>query len=98
MTSQTRTLIGAEDIAGIEIECQKCGLTVFYPAGGERVAHILAGCPNCCDGFFDEGNKGQEFPAINELQKIVSALRALVRPDRTDIHANIRFRITDNKE
>jgi hypothetical protein len=98
MTSETRTFIQAADISGIEIECPKCNLTIFYPAGGERVMEILAGCPHCYNQFFDEGAKSHDYPAINDLQKIVGALRTLLRPDRTDIHANIRFRITDSKE
>jgi hypothetical protein len=97
MTSETRTFIGAADISGVEIECPKCHLTIFYPAIGERIIDILAGCPHCANEFFDEGSKSREYPAINDLQKIVSALRSLVRSDRTDIHANIRFRVSDTK-
>jgi hypothetical protein len=97
MTNETRTFIGIADISGVEIECPKCNLTILYPVGGERTMEILAGCPHCYHSFFDEGNKSREYPAIYDLQKIVAALRTLVRPDRTDIHANIRLRITDSK-
>jgi predicted nucleic acid-binding Zn-ribbon protein len=97
MTSETRTFIGAADISGVEIECTSCHLTIFYPVTGERAMDILAGCPHCSKGLFDEVSGrtfgDRVFPVINELQKLTSALRALLRPDRTDIHANIRFRI-----
>jgi hypothetical protein len=98
MTSETRTFIGAADVSGIEVECPKCGLTIFYPIGGEKTLDILAGCPHCSHQFFDAKSDARgfghpEFPAINELQKFAASLRTLLRSDRTDIHANIRFRI-----
>lgn len=97
MTSETRTFIDPGDISGIEVECPECHLTVFYPIGGERTMDIWVACAHCMHRFFDKAGKegSNNYPAINELQKIVSALRALLRPERTDIHTNVRFRITN---
>jgi DNA-directed RNA polymerase subunit RPC12/RpoP len=99
MTSETRTFVQAHDIEGVEVECPKCQLTIFYPiAATEKTTEILAGCPHCSHRLFDDTTTGttfrsQNFPAIIDLQKIASGLRALVRADRTDIHAGIRFRV-----
>ena len=95
MTNETRTFIQTADISGVEVECPKCFLTIFYPiAAVEKVTEMLAGCPNCGHGFFDHtSNRTVEYPAINDLQKSAAALRSLNRPDRTDIHANLRFRV-----
>ncbi|MGB9488893.1 MAG: hypothetical protein WCA92_00385 [Terriglobales bacterium] len=101
MTSETRTFIEAKDIAGIEMECQQCRSTVFYPiAALEEAKKIIANCPQCNHGLFDVATTNPQsayiqypsYPAINDLQKIASGLRSLVR-ERTDIHANVRFRI-----
>jgi hypothetical protein len=95
MTNETRTFIQAIDISGVEVECPKCFLTIFYPvAAVEKVTELLARCPSCNHDFFDYINtRTVEYPAINDLQKIAASLRSLNRPDRTDIHANIRFRV-----
>ena len=100
MTSELRTFIEAGDISGIEVGCPKCHLTLFYPVDVEKAIELLARCPHCSHDFFDElrTNRGyphSEYPAINDLQKIAAALRTLLRPDRTDIHAQIRFRIAN---
>src|SRR5580704_3261469 len=97
MTSETRIFIEPQDIAGIEIECPKCHLSILYPIAGDKTVEILAGCPHCCHYFFDEKTNPRpqqaEFPAINELQRMAASLRSLRRQDRTDIHAHIRFRV-----
>jgi hypothetical protein len=101
MTSETRTFIEAQDIAGVEIECPQCLSTVFYPiAALEESKKIPSSCPQCNRGLFDVLPTNPQspyaqfpsYPAINDLQKIAAALRSLVR-ERTDIHAQIRFRI-----
>jgi len=109
MTSETRMFIEAGDVAGIEVECRECHSTVFYPlAAIEKAEKIIATCPQCNHGLFDVAPTNPQspyvqfpsYPAINDLHKIAAGLRSLVR-ERTDIHANIRFRIdteaTSNK-
>jgi hypothetical protein len=101
MTSETRTFVEATDIAGIEVECQQCHSTIFYPiAALEEAKKLIANCPQCNHSLFDVATTNPQspyiqypsYPAINDLQKIAAGLRSLVR-ERTDIHANIRFRI-----
>jgi hypothetical protein len=97
MTSETRTLIEAADIIGVEIECPDCRLTIFYPVAVEKVMKIGPSCPHCNRLFFDSSRNnvypGSHYPAIDAIQEIASNLRKLTRPDRTDIHALIRFRV-----
>jgi hypothetical protein len=103
MTSETRTLIEAADITGVEIECPKCHLAMLYPVVVEHVITIGHNCPHCNLPFFDEANNraafgGNNYPAIENIQQIAAHLRALIRPDRTDIQAQIRFRVnTESK-
>ena len=101
MTSETRTFIEAGDIAGVEVECRECHSTVFYPlAAVEKAEKVLATCPQCNRGLFDMATADAQsryvqfptYPAIGDLHKIAAGLRSLVHV-RTDIHANIRFRI-----
>jgi len=101
MTSETRTFVEARDIAGIEVECQECHSTVFYPLTAvEKTEKIIANCPQCNHVLFDVAPTNPQspyahfpsYPAINDFHKIAAGLCSLVR-ERTDIHANIRFRI-----
>jgi hypothetical protein len=101
MTSETRTFVEARDIAGIEVECRRCHSTIFYPLEAiEKAEKIIASCPQCNQGLFDVATvdpsspyvQFPSYPAINDLHKIAAGLRSLVR-ERTDIHANVRFRI-----
>ncbi len=103
MTSETRTFIEATDIAGVEIECQYCHSTIFYPIVALADAKKLpANCPQCNHGMFDvlptnsqsQYTQFPSYPAIDDLQKIAASLRDLVR-ERTDIHASIRFRVDE---
>jgi hypothetical protein len=97
MTSETRTLIEAHDIRGVEVECPECHLTILYPVAVEKVIKIGPACPHCNHTFFDSirdnVHPGIHCPAIDSIQEIASNLRTLIREDRTDIHANIRFLI-----
>ncbi|HEY1659893.1 MAG TPA: hypothetical protein VGG14_16190 [Candidatus Sulfotelmatobacter sp.] len=97
MTSETRTLLEPKDIVGMEIECHECHMTIFYPTAVKEVIKIVSYCPHCSHKLFDEV-QSREFgsvscPAIESLQTVVANLRALVRADRTDIHAQIRYRV-----
>src|SRR5271163_3866960 len=101
MTSETKTFVQAQDIAGIEVECPQCHVTIFYPASAtEKGTEILSRCSHCNRDLFDAApipasspyTHSPSYPAINDLQKVAAGLRSLVR-ERTDIHANIRFRI-----
>lgn len=101
MTSETKTFAQAQDIAGIEVECPRCRVTIFYPASAtEKGTEISARCSHCKHDLFDATpvpasspyTHFPSYPAINDLQNIASGLRSLVR-ERTDVHANIRFRI-----
>jgi hypothetical protein len=97
MTSETKTLIEAADITGIEIECPECHLTIFYPTAVREVIKIGPHCPHCNLKFFDDtqtrGFGNVSYPAIDNVQTIAAHLRMLAKPDRTDIHAKIRFRV-----
>ncbi|HEY6768010.1 MAG TPA: hypothetical protein VI386_24920 [Candidatus Sulfotelmatobacter sp.] len=97
MTSETRTLIEAADITGVEIECPECHLTILYPVDVEKVIKIGPSCPHCNHVFFDNVATnvypGTHFPGIDSIQEIAAHLRKLRRDDRTDIHALVRFRI-----
>lgn len=97
MTSETRNLLESKDISGIEIECPECHLAIFYPIDVKEVIKIGSSCPHCNHGFFDSVRDnvypGSHFPAIDSLQEIAANLRKLSRSDRTDIHAQIRFRV-----
>jgi hypothetical protein len=101
VTSETRTFIAANDIAGVEVECPRCHSTIFYPiAALDEAKKISSNCPQCNHGLFDvlptdpqsHYTQFPSYPAINDLQKIAVGLRSLVR-ERTDIHATVRFRI-----
>jgi hypothetical protein len=101
MTSETRTFVESKDIAGIEVECRRCHSTVFYPlATLEDEGKLKPNCPHCNQGQFDMTPTNPEspyiqhpsYPAINDLHKIAAGLCSLIR-ERTDIHANVRFRI-----
>jgi hypothetical protein len=101
MTSETKTFVQAQDIAGIEVECPRCKVTIFYPVSAtDKGVEILARCSHCKQELFDaapvpDSSPYTHFPshpAIDDLQSIVSGLRSLLRT-RTDIHANVRFRI-----
>jgi phage FluMu protein Com len=95
MTSETRTLIGLDDISGIEIECPKCHLTIFYPLA--QLVKISPQCPHCKQLWFDaipdKIPVESAHPAIESITSITSNLRALLRNDRTDIHAKVRLQI-----
>ncbi len=101
MTSETRTFIEASDVFGIEIGCPKCNLAIFYPITVERVIEIGSFCPHCNHPFFDVVKDavypGRHYPAVDALQEIAAGLRKLTNPERTDIHANIRFRLAEPK-
>jgi hypothetical protein len=103
MTSETKTFVQIKDIAGIEVECQRCGVTILYPihatSGIEKSTEILFRCA-CRHDLFDAAPVPASshyvpfpsYPAIDDLNNIASHLRSLVQ-QRTDIHANVRFRI-----
>jgi hypothetical protein len=99
MTSETKTFVQAQDIAGVEVECQQCHVSVFYPVSApEKGAEILPRCSHCKRDLFDATTAAppyapfQSHPAIEEIKSIADGLRALCRK-RTDIHANVRFLI-----
>jgi hypothetical protein len=85
MTSETKTFINATDIAGIEVECQQCHVTIFYPVSAmEERAQIIARCPHCNGDLFDAAPAPAphfahfpSYPAVDDLHKIASGLRAL---------------------
>jgi hypothetical protein len=105
MTSETKTFVQIKDIAGIEVECQRCGVTTLYPIHPisatvtEKSTEILPRCA-CRHDLFDVAPVAASshyvpfpsYPAIDDLHNIASHLRSLVQT-RTDIHANVRFRI-----
>lgn len=101
MTSETKTFVQAQDIAGIEVECHQCHVTIFYPVSiAEKGTKILARCSHCNVDLFDAEPVNSSspyaqfpsYPAIDNLKSVADGLRTLC-DKRTDIHANIRFRI-----
>jgi uncharacterized protein (DUF983 family) len=95
MTSETRTLIGLDDINGVEIECPKCHLTILYPIS--QLFKVAPHCPHCKQEWFDAipdripSDTG--YPAIESISVIAANMRALTRGDRTDIHAKVRLQL-----
>jgi transposase-like protein len=97
MTSETRTLIEAADITGVEVECPECGITTFYPLQLESIKKIGPGCPHCHRQFFDMATTtvsgAEAYPALSFIHGIIGNLTKFTQTDRTDIHANVRFRL-----
>jgi hypothetical protein len=95
MTSETRMLIGLDDISGVEIECSKCHLTILYPIS--QLFKIAPHCPHCKQEWFnaipDKFPSDAAYPAIESISSIAASLRALTRDDRTDIHAQVRLQL-----
>lgn len=102
MTRETRTFIKTGDITGIEIECPKCHLTVVYPVNVKEIIKIGPNCTHCNHTLFDSTHNSvypeTHFPAIDAIQDIAANVRKLTRPDRTDIHANVRLCINTEPE
>jgi hypothetical protein len=101
VTSEAKTFIQPQDLSGIEVECQRCHVTIFYPvAAAEKGIEIISRCSHCHADLFDAAPvpasspyiHHPSYPAINDLQKIAAGLRSMIS-ERTDIHANVRFRI-----
>jgi uncharacterized paraquat-inducible protein A len=97
MTSETRTLIEAMDITGIELECPECHITTSYPLRMESIKKIKANCSHCNHQFFDMATTvvagPDAFPALAALHGIIGNLSRFTHPDQTGVHANIRFRL-----
>ncbi len=97
MTSETRTFFQLSDIERMEVECPECKITVSYPIAVESIKRIGPGCPHCHYQFFDMATStvaGREaYPGMSCLDAIIGNLSQFTRRDRTDIHANIRFRL-----
>ena len=93
MTSELRTLIELEDIAGVEIECPGCHVKIVFPM--TQLFKIGIGCTHCPQQWFDSKDEpGRKvYPALEKIQQIIAHLRALTNGDRTDIHAKVRVQI-----
>jgi hypothetical protein len=97
MTSETRTLIEAKDITGVEVECPQCHITTFYPANVESIRKIGMNCTHCNCQFFDIATTtvaGPEaYPGLSALRGMMGHLCRFTSPDLTGVHASIRFRL-----
>lgn len=72
MTTESRQLISASEIRGLEIRCknEKCGVRTFIPAGYRGP---LAGrCTHCGSMWFEEN--GERARAIRNLMSSVETL------------------------
>jgi len=98
MTRETRTLVDLRDVAGLEIECPECGLKIIFPT--DKPLKLTPGCPHCNVKWFDELDDkmtgSRRYPALDSFKEIIAHLRALNLEDRTDIHARVRFHITND--
>jgi len=101
MTTETRIFLEPRDVQGIEVACPECRLSVFYPIDVKAMIKIGPNCFHCGHKLFDQLDNRQKigggisYPGIDSIQEIAGHLRALKRQDRTDIHADIRFRLDE---
>jgi hypothetical protein len=96
MTTETKVLIELADITGLAITCPKCGFVGVLPF--DKPFKLGPQCMNCAHHWFDEKSASYpsgegRYPAIDSLQAIASELRKITKPDRTDIHAEIRLNL-----
>jgi hypothetical protein len=94
MTSETRILVEANDITGLEVECSRCHVKIIYPIS--EWLRPESQCKNCPNRLFDATTNNQTgenvYPAIEALRELVGNLWSLSQV-RTDIHANIRLQL-----
>lgn len=94
MTSESRTLIQAGDVLGVDVRCPECDVKITLPISSRF--KLSANCPNCNKQWFDPAIDQQTgkttYPAIDSLLAIAAHFRAL-NTTRTDVHAHISFQI-----
>ena len=97
MTSETRTLIEAGDITGIELECPECKITAAYPISRQTAGKLKPSCPHCNHQFFDMATMSvagnEAYPSLAFLCNIVGNLGNFTDPNNTGIHVGVRFRL-----
>jgi hypothetical protein len=95
VTSETRTLIEAGDVVGLEVECPGCHMKIVYPIS--EWLKIDVQCRNCPKRLFDATSNQQTgqnvYPAIDSLRELAGNLWAL-STTRADMHARVRLQVT----
>lgn len=100
MTSQTKKFIEIEDIVGIQIECNKCGLSLLV--GGDTMRSVsdqhsdaLYRCPSCHNGW----TAPSDMPLgsfDDEVKKFMRTLEKM-RTINERLGCQIRFELKEEK-
>ncbi|SRR6266436_2779479 len=98
MTSESRTLIEASDVLGIDLECpnQKCKARAFYPIRNSE-PKIPFACHSCNADWFalapDPRSGAAASKAIEQIKVLMRHLILLDTANRSDIYAKVRLQV-----
>lgn len=100
MTSESRTLIEARDVVGIDLECpnQQCKARAFYPIGIPD-PKIPFACHSCNTDWFalapDPRSGAAASKAIEQIKMLMRFFTFLDTSNRSDIYAKVRLQVAN---